>query len=173
MSVMPASRRLARSEAMIDARGVETKVRAVAEPKDADETLDRDEAAEPAVARLQLLTGQAVRDGAGPGAPVAVEVHAQQAEGAHLLGHLDGERARLEPLGDVRQDAVVHEGPHGVPQEALLVIEQGVDGEEVEGVVAAVDGGGHRTIVAPSRPKGHPRASPACPRPTPCRPPGA
>ena len=81
----------------------------------------------PGVAGLELEAGQAVGHGAGAGAAVALEVHAQQPEGAHLLGQLDREGAVLEPLGHVGEDAVAHELANGVAQQALLLAEQGVD----------------------------------------------
>ena len=94
--------------------------------------LDGHEAAGAAVARLHLHAGQAVGDRGGAGAAVALEVHAEQPEGRHLLGHLDREGARLEPLGDVGEHPVVDEPAHGVAQQALLVVQQAVEGQEVE-----------------------------------------
>ncbi len=105
-----------------------------AEPPDGEHrqrTLNRDEAAGPCVARLEFDAGQSVGGGAGPGAAVALEVHPEQPEGAHLLGQIAGKSPLLVPGSDVGQDPVGHEPSHRVAQQALLVVEQPVDSEEV------------------------------------------
>ena len=62
-----------------------------------------------------------------------MEVHAQQPETRDLRDQLTGEGAGFEVLGDDRQRALAHEGAHGVADEALVVAEQVVDGEEIGG----------------------------------------
>ena len=60
-----------------------------------------------------------------------MQVHAEEAERRDLLDELARQDALLEPLADVRHDALLDELPHGVADRALLVFEQRVDGEEV------------------------------------------
>ncbi len=94
--------------------------------------LDGDEAAQARVGGLQFHAGDPVGDGGRAGAAVAVEVHAQDAEGAEFGGEFaGGEDAALEPVADVRADPVLGELPHGVADEPLLVGEQVTDGEQV------------------------------------------
>jgi hypothetical protein len=67
-------------------------------------------------------------------------VHAEHAEAAELGRELERDPRLLEPLPHVGQDAVGHEAPDGVADEALLVVEEVVDREEV--LRAQVGGGG-------------------------------
>ena len=99
-----------------------------------ERALDGDGAAHAGVAGLQLEAGEAVRDRARPGQPVAVEVHPEEAEPCELLDDLAGQDALLEPVAHVRQHAVAHEGADGVADRALLVVQEGVEREEVEGI---------------------------------------
>ena len=95
--------------------------------------LHADQRADPGVDRLQLHAGQPVRHRAGARAAVPVQVHAEHAEAAELLGQLarrDG--AGLEPVGDVRAEVVVAELADGVADRPLLVGQQGVGGDQVE-----------------------------------------
>src|SRR5581483_10903756 len=89
------------------------------------------ERAKSGVARFELQAREAVGDGTRAGAAVALQVHAEQAEVADLLGHLARERVVFEPLRDVRQHAVAHERADGVADQPLVVAEQRVDPEEV------------------------------------------
>ena len=77
---------------------------------------------------------EAVGDGARAGQAVAVEVHAEETELRELLDHLAREDPLLEPVADLRQDLLADELPHRVADRLLLVVEQGVDREEVERV---------------------------------------
>jgi hypothetical protein len=52
-----------------------------------------------------------------------VEVHPEKAERGDLLHELSGEDALLEPLADIRHDALLHELAHGVADRPLLVVE--------------------------------------------------
>ena len=96
--------------------------------------LHRDGAADAGVARLELEAGEPVGDRARAGEAVAVEVHAEEAELAQLRHQLARQDPLLEPVADVRQHVLAHEGAHGVADRPLLVVEQGVDREEVERV---------------------------------------
>ncbi len=60
-----------------------------------------------------------------------MKVHAQQAELGDAGDELPREGARLEVLGDDRQRAVAHEGAHRVADQALVIAEQVVNGEEI------------------------------------------
>ena len=85
----------------------------------------------PGVAGLELEARQPVGDGARAGQPVAVEVHAEEAERADLLRELARQDPLLEPLADLRQDPLADELPDSVADRLLLVVEKGVDREEV------------------------------------------
>src|SRR5215471_3412767 len=52
------------------------------------------------------MASDPVGDGAGARASVSRQVHAEQAELAQLGQHRPGQHARLEPVGDLRQDMV-------------------------------------------------------------------
>ncbi len=96
------------------------------------ETSDRT----PGVGGLELEAGQAVRRGAGAGAAVAVEVHPEQTHLAQLERELAGRQRRLVvPLGDVRTDLGVHQLAHGALDRALLLADEAVEVEQVEGVL--------------------------------------
>ena len=77
-----------------------------------------------------------------PGAAVAGQVHAQQAELAQLRGQLAGERPGLEPVGDVRHDPLGGEVADRVADQPLLVAEFVVDAEQVD-CGGGVGGAGH------------------------------
>ena len=96
--------------------------------------LDRDGAADPRVTGLELEAGQAVRDRARTGQAIALQVHPEEAELRKLLDHLAGQDALLEPVADLGHDLLADELPHRVADRLLLVVEQGVDREEVERV---------------------------------------
>jgi hypothetical protein len=59
-------------------------------------------------------------------------VHPEEAELAELGDQLAREDALLEPVADVGQHLLPHEGPHGVADRLLLVVQERVDREEVE-----------------------------------------
>src|SRR5215218_9131914 len=96
-----------------------------------ERALHRAEAADSGVARLELHAREPVGDGTCAGEPVAVQVHAEEAELRELLRQLAGEDRGLEPVADLGQDALAHELPHGVADRPLLVVQQRVDREEV------------------------------------------
>ena len=86
------------------------------------------------VARLELEAGQPVRDRARPGKPVAVEVHSEEPELRELLDDLAREDPLLEPVADLREHVLPHECADRVTDRPLLLVEEGVEGEEVERV---------------------------------------
>ena len=102
--------------------------------------LDRDQAAQPGVGRFQLPAGDPVGDGAHPRAAVAGQVHAEQAQLAELGGQLTGQRAGLEPVGDVRHHPLGRERPHGVADQHLIGAQLLVDAQQVD-IVAGLAGG--------------------------------
>ncbi len=61
-------------------------------------------------------------------------MHAVQAELRQLAHQLAREHALLEPVADLGQDPLAHELAHGVAYGALLLVEQAVEREVVEGV---------------------------------------
>ena len=96
-----------------------------------ERALHRDEAAHAAVAGLELHARDAVGGRARTGAAVALEVHAEEPELADLGGELRGDRRLLEPVADVRVHALLDERAHRVADQALLVVEEMVEVEEV------------------------------------------
>ena len=105
-------------------------------------SLHRDHRPEAGVGRLQFYAREAVMDGRGPTASVAVQVHAEQAEFAELLAELaDRKVADFEPLGDVRADVFGAELPNGVAHRDLVAGQRGI---EPEGVVSVEGGFGER-----------------------------
>ena len=91
--------------------------------------------------------GDAVDRGRGAGAAVALQVHAEQAEVAELLGELaGGQRAVDEPVRDVRADVLVdHRGDGGLGVALVLAVSSasranrssGVRGLVVAGVIVS------------------------------------
>ena len=109
------------------------------------------EAANCAVAGLELHTGKPVLNGTGSGASVSLQVHTEQAEGAHLPGQFRWEDPRFEPVGDVGKDALSHESTNRVSQEPFLFVEEGVDAKEVKWIRSTwLDGFAHPVILAGS-----------------------
>ena len=110
-----------------------------------ERALDRDEAAQPAVGRLELAARDAVVRRARARAAVAAEVHAEQAELADRRREVARrQRAVLVPLLDVREHAVRGEAPHGLRDEPVLVGEEPLQAERIEGAdLRARGGGGH------------------------------
>ena len=93
--------------------------------------LHRHERADAGVAGLELEGGEPVLDGAAAGASVSVECHAEDAELAEGRRELGGKLRPVEPVGDVRADSRIDEGPHAVAHGALVVSQQRVDAEDV------------------------------------------
>ena len=93
--------------------------------------LHRHERAQAAVARLQLTAGHAVGGRARPGAPVALQVHPEQAELTDLRDELPREDPLVEPLPDLRQDPLAHPAADGVADHPLLVAQERVEVERV------------------------------------------
>lgn len=94
--------------------------------------LHGDEAADAGVDGFEFEAGQSVCGRTHSRAPVAVEVHAEDAEFAQFLREVAGREFRLfEPLGDVRADAVGRELAHGVADCDLFRFQQRVEGEEL------------------------------------------
>ncbi len=89
------------------------------------------EGAQAAVAGLELLGRDPVGGRRRSGAAVAVEVHAEQTELGDLRDQLAREGPGFEVLRDHRQRPLADEGADGVADQALVVAEQVVDGEEV------------------------------------------
>ena len=104
--------------------------------------LHRHEAAEPAVAGFQFQAGQAVADGVGARTSVAVQVHAEQAEVAELLGQFLWQRGRFEPVFDVGPKSGVDELAHGGGDVAFVVVEQPVGVEQFQRCVGGLLAGG-------------------------------
>ena len=72
-------------------------------------------------------------------------MHAEEAELPELRHQLARQDPLLEPVADVGQYPLAHEGPHGVADRPFLVVEEGVDREEVERVERGrLLGHGHR-----------------------------
>ena len=114
--------------------------------------LHGDGAADPGVAGLELEAREAVRDRARPGQAVSLEVHPEEPELRQLLEDLAREDPLLEPVADLRDDALADELPHGVADRPLLVVEERVEREEVERVEGRRGGGrGHGSILEPTR----------------------
>ena len=63
-----------------------------------------------------------------------MQVHAEETELCELGDHLAREDALLEPVADLGEDLLADELPHGVADRLLLLVEERVDREEVEGV---------------------------------------
>ena len=100
----------------------------------ASAALHRHDRAQPGVAGLELQAGQAVRRRAGAGAPVAGEVHAEQPHRPELLGQLAHRcRAGVVPPGDLRLELVLDEGADRVADGAVLLGDEGVGVEQLEG----------------------------------------
>ena len=81
---------------------------------------------------LQLLAHQPVGGGRRSPAAVPLQVHAEQSQLAQVGGQLAGGHvAGLEPLGDMRAQALLAEPANGVAQLDLFGRQQRVDVEQV------------------------------------------
>ena len=97
------------------------------------------------VAGLQLHAGQAVADGAGAGAAVALEVHAEHAELAELLRQFSWQGGRFEPVLDIGLQPGVDELADGCGDVAFIGVQQSVGVEQLQrriAFVASVGSGG-------------------------------
>src|ERR1700694_1730795 len=86
--------------------------------------LHRDEAAQPAVAPLQFLAGEAIHDVAHSRCAVAVQVHAEDAEAGELWHDLNRERPPLVVVGNEGKESLVDKATHCRADEALLFAQQ-------------------------------------------------
>src|SRR6202165_1154048 len=93
--------------------------------------LHRDEAAQPAVAPLQFLAGEAIHHVAHPRRAVAVQVHAEDAETGELGHDLNGERRPLVVVGNDGKESLVDEATHRGADESLLFAQQVVGAVEI------------------------------------------
>src|SRR5690606_11310583 len=94
--------------------------------------LHRDEGSDARVAGLQFHAGEAVGGGRGAGAAVALAMHAVHAELSERLCPVGGgDGPLLPPLADVRGDLLLREVPDRVPEQHLLLAEEGVYVEEI------------------------------------------
>jgi hypothetical protein len=97
--------------------------------------LHRDEAADTAVAALELLADQAVADRIEPAAAVLLgQGRAEQAEFRDLRHQFLREPSLVEGVADDRQHPLVGEAGHGVLHRALLLRQKGTDVVQVVGM---------------------------------------
>ncbi len=89
--------------------------------------LHADEAAEAGVPALELLHDQPVLDIAHPGASVAFQVSAEEAELTQLRNQFARETGVTEAVADQRQHAFIHKLPRRLPDHQLLFAELRVD----------------------------------------------
>jgi hypothetical protein len=61
-------------------------------------------------------------------------MHPEEPELRELRHQLAREDALLEPLADLGQHALAYEPAHGVADRLLLVLEERVEGQEIQGV---------------------------------------
>jgi hypothetical protein len=78
-------------------------------------------------------------------------VHAEEPELRELGDDLAGKDALLEPVADVGHDLLADELPHSVADRLLLVVEEGVDREEVMGVERGKHGSCGHGVEPPGR----------------------
>ena len=60
-----------------------------------------------------------------------MKVHAQQAHRAHLFDEFAGEVGGFAPLGDVRPDPIIYEGPDPISDRPFLCRQQAIEVEVV------------------------------------------
>ena len=101
-----------------------------------ERALNGGEAAHARISGFQFQACEAVRNRARARAPVAVQVHTQQAERAQLAAELARQDAFFEPVRDGRQHAVAYPAAYGIANQALFVGEQTRAVEEVNRVGA-------------------------------------
>ena len=107
--------------------------------------LHRGERADAGVAPLELLHDQAVGDVVEPRAAVLLrQVGAEQAQLRHARNQLLGKLALDVRVADDGHEVLVHPGPDGVPDGALLLRQQAVEGQEIHAGELGCSGcGGH------------------------------
>ena len=115
-----------------------------------ERALHRDEAAHPAVARLELQAREAVGGRARAGAAVALEVHAEQPELAQLLRQLLGNVPASNQSPTSGGSGRATNRRDRVADQPLLVVQQAVDIEKVARIDRRVDGGRHGDRVPPN-----------------------
>ena len=93
--------------------------------------LDRDEAAQPAVAPLQLLHDEAVAHRFQAGAVVTGQAGPEVAEARHGLDQLQRKRAGLEMVFDDGQDPFFDERTNAVSNQSFLLRQQVVETHEI------------------------------------------
>ena len=108
-----------------------------------------DERANAAVAALQFLHDQSVFDIRHPGAAVAFEAGAIEAQVRHGLDQFLGEAAGAVALLDDGDEVVLDEFAGGVADQAFFVREQGVEFEEIN----SPELDGHQFLVSVSSPR--------------------
>src|SRR6266849_264301 len=94
--------------------------------------LDRDEAAQPAVAPFQFLAGEPVHNVAHPGRAVSLQVHAEDAEAGELRNDLQRESRPLVVVGDDGKESLIDEATHRRADESLLLGQQVVGAVEID-----------------------------------------
>ncbi len=85
-----------------------------------ERALYRHKRTQTAIASLKFLAGQAIANGAQPGAAVAFEMHAQQTKSGNLGYEVAWEGASLKVLADNRQYALADKLAHGIAHHALF-----------------------------------------------------
>jgi len=93
--------------------------------------LHRHEAAQPAVASLELKAGAAVGRGAGARTAVALQVHAEHAKLPELGAELRRQPARAPGIDDDRQEAAANPVAHRRGDQLLLVAQLAGKSERV------------------------------------------
>src|SRR5712692_11281538 len=93
--------------------------------------LDRDEAAQPAVAPFQFLAGEPIHNVAHPGRAVSLQVHAENAETGELRNDLQRESRPLVVVGNDGKESLVDETTHRRADESLLFAQQVVGAVEI------------------------------------------
>ena len=97
-------------------------------------SLDGDEGAQSGVAGFEFEGGETVFDGGTPRAAVPLQMHAEEAELAHLTHDLGRKDRAFVPFGDVRADPLVDEAADLFAQRQLVVGEESGEVEQVGGV---------------------------------------
>jgi hypothetical protein len=118
--------------------------------------LHRDEAADAAVAALELLADQPVADRVQAASAVLLgKRRAEQAQLRDFRHQFLREAPLVERVADDRQHPLVGEAGHGVLHRALLLRQQGTDVVQVVGVEGHGDAfGGKRPLYRPAVPAG-------------------
>src|SRR5690606_173863 len=95
-----------------------------------------DEAAQTAVAALELLANQSVTDAIEAGAAVTRQRRTEQSEVCDLGNQLSGEAVLLKAFADNRQHALVDETCDRFADDQLVTIQQPADVQKVGGIQA-------------------------------------